>query len=143
MTRLAGLAALALAATGGAGLAHAEQPRVFFAPEDRPQIRTERLQVAQHGVHAVVLAPTASQAAADTPEVPRQAARLEGIALSRDGRAAAWIGGRRYEDGAHLAGLRLRVSRDGVRLVGADGEGPLLKVGQAVRGLWVTTGSAP
>lgn len=143
MTRLRGLAHLVLAATGGSGLANAEQPRVFFAPEDRPQIRAERLQVAQHGVHGVVLAPPVPQATGDTPSAPRRAARLEGIALPRDGRAAAWIGGRRYEDGAHLAGSRLRVTRDGVRLVGPGGEGPLLKVGQSVRGVWVTTESAP
>jgi len=146
MMRLAGLACLVLLAAGNASLARADQPRVFFAPEDRGLIRTQRLQFAQHGVHAAVATPVA----ADTPDLrnnaataPRRVAKLEGISLPRDGRAAAWIGGRRYEDGARLAGYRLRVSGDGVRLLGANGEGPLLKVGQNVGGVWAAAESAP
>ena len=132
MMRPAGLAGLVLLAAGTATLARADQPRVFFAPEDRALVRTQRLQVAQHGVHAAVAAPVA----ADTPDLRNDAA-------TAPRRAAAWIGGRRYEDGARLAGYRLRVSRDGVRLFGANGEGPLLKVGQNVGGVWAATESAP
>ena len=146
MMRLAGLACFVLLAAGSATLARADQPRVFFAPEDRALIRTQRLQFALHGVHAAVAAPVA----ADTPDLrnnaaaaPRRAAKLEGISLPRDGRAAAWIGGHRYEDGARLAGYRLRVSGDGIRLLGANGEGPLLKVGQNVGGVWAAAESTP
>ena len=146
MMRPAGLAGLVLLAAGTATLARADQPRVFFAPEDRALVRTQRLQVAQHGAHAAVAAPVAADAPdthSDAAAAPRRAAKLEGISLPRDGRAAAWIGGRRYEDGARLAGYRLSVSRDGVRLVGAHGDGPLLKVGQNVGGVWAAAESAP
>ena len=146
MMRRPCLALLVLLAAGNAARVCADQPRVFFAPEDRGQIRTQRLQFAQHGTHAAVAAPVAADAAdtrSDTPAAPRRAAKLEGISLPRDGRAAAWIGGRRYEDGARLAGHRLHVSRDGVRLLGANGEGPLLKVGQDVGGAWAAAESAP
>ena len=146
MMRRAGLALLVLLAAGNAALALADQPRVFFAPEDRALVRTQRLQFAQHGTHAAVAAPVAADAPdarSDAAAAPRRAAKLEGISVPRDGRAAAWIGGRRYEDGARLAGYRLRVSRDGVRLFGANGEGPLLKVGQNVGGVWAAAESAP
>jgi hypothetical protein len=146
MMRFAGLACLLLLAAGNATLALADQPRVFYAPEDRALIRTQRLQFAQHGLHAAVAAPVAADAPdarSDATAAPRRAAKLEGIALPRDGRAAAWIGGHRYEDGARLAGYRLRVSRDGVQLLGANGEGPLLKVGQNVGGVWAAMESAP
>jgi hypothetical protein len=152
MTRPVSLAGLLLLGASLVAQARSEQPRVFFAPEDRSLLTAQRLQVVQHGLHATALASTAPDrvtdgASAATDEAsnarPRRPARLDGISLARDGHAAAWIGGRHYEDGARLAGYRLHITREGVRLVGTQGEGRLLKVGQNVGGVWVAAESAP
>ena len=147
MTQLAKLAGLLL--LGGTVAAHALdlpsrdlQPRVFFTPAERSHITAQRLQWAQHGVFAS--SPTAAADGAEAAQAAsRRPALLSGITLARDGRASAWIGGRRYEDGAAIAGYHLRIARDGIRLVGARGEGQLLKVGQNVGGVWVAAEPSP
>ena len=146
------LALLILLGATHAATAGDVQPRVFFAPDERSQITAQRQQFLRHGVQGLEATPAATTAgkdgkAYDSAEAgqaaPHAPARLDGISLARDGRAAAWIGGRRYEDGAPLAGYRLRISREGVRLVGAQGEGRLLKVGQQVGGVWIAAEAAP
>jgi hypothetical protein len=149
VVKLAGM--LLLGVTLGAH-ARAEQPRVFFAPDERSMLTARRLYAVQHGLSAVALMPAATVGGAEgaaaaegeaSKAAARRPARLDGISLARDGHAAAWIGGRRYDDGARLAGYRLRISREGVHLIGSQGEGRLLKVGQIVGGVWVAAEKAP
>jgi hypothetical protein len=56
------------------------------------------------------------------------------VSLPGSGRAQAWIGGRRYQDGELYQGQRVRVLRNGVQLVGAGGKGRMYRVGEAMPG---------
>ena len=58
--------------------------------------------------------------------------RLQGVSLKDDGRAYAWIGGRRYQDGEVIDGQRLRVLRNGVQLLGVAGSGRLYRIGEGI-----------
>jgi hypothetical protein len=123
----------------------ATRARLFFTPAERARITADRRILHAGGLlqadrTAPVMAGATGDAAAngatgETASAVRvPAPRIEGLSTTRDGRAFAWIGGRRYEDGALYLGRRLRISRDGVRFADADGQGLLRRVGDPVSG---------
>lgn len=110
-------------------------PRVFFSPAERAGITDARLGAAR--VADRMPAPPA-RSAADPPSVadggwqaapPTATVRIEGVVLGSGVRAAAWIGGRRIQDGAHWGRYRLRIERDGSVLIADDGNVRRLRVG--------------
>lgn len=139
--RVMALAGLLTLPTWSAGA----EPRLFYTPAERARVTAERAAVLAAealtgaSVHTLV-APAASEnlASPAAAGLARSAIagppRLEGVSLARDGRAHAWIGGRRYQDGDLFEGRRLRVMVNGVQLVGAAGPGRLLRVGDAMSG---------
>ncbi len=124
----------------------AELPRVFFTPAERAAITRDRLAgrplASREDVPAAKVATAAAAAAATAPpseasEVParaaaRAAARVEGITVGRDARPVVWIAGERIADGGTWRGYRVRVTRDGARLVAADGSERHVRVGMEI-----------
>jgi hypothetical protein len=114
----------------------AELPRVFFTPAERAAITRDRLAgrpVASRTDERDATAAAAIAPSGETGEVPARAApraaRVEGITVGRDARPVAWIGGERIVDGANWGEYRIRVERDGVRLVAGDGSVRRVRVG--------------
>lgn len=112
------------------------QPRAFYSPTERPGITSDRKKLSGELLSTTgasppaVTAPPGAPAEKPLPAVaPPAAGRLDGISLSRDGKAHAWISGRRYEDGSSYAGRRLQVSSNGIRL---QDSARLIKVGEAI-----------
>lgn len=113
------------------GAATPSWPRLFFTPDERRRV-TQQRQATLDGSRLVSAGPAADDGAAQAATTRRAAPRVDGISLVRGARYAAWIGGRRVEDGGRWDGYRLRVTRDGVELVDAAGMARLVKVGQPV-----------
>lgn len=107
-------------------------PRLFFTPEERRRVTLQR-QAALDGGRLVEAGPLAEEGASPIAATRPAAPRVDGISLVRGARFAAWIGGRRVEDGGLWDGYRLRVTRDGVQFIDATGAARLVKVGQPVR----------
>jgi hypothetical protein len=63
-----------------------------------------------------------------TAVAPR-ARRIDGVTVGRDAQPVAWIGGERIADGSSWGEYRVRVERDGVRLIATDGSMRRLRVG--------------
>lgn len=126
------LLSLLVILTQPCSLAISAEPRLFYTPAERVRVTAERATMlateSADGEARYVdsIAPSAAAAPAGPP-------LLEGVSLPGSGRAHAWIGGRRYQDGELYDGQRLRVLRNGVQLVGAGGPGRLYRVGEAVR----------
>jgi hypothetical protein len=110
---------IALSLLGAAsGVARAEPlPRVFFSPAERAAITAQR-----HSGRPFEAQPPSA------PETMR-ARRIDGITVGGDARPVAWIGGERIVDGANWGQYRIRVERDGVRLVAGDGSVRRVRVG--------------
>jgi len=141
MSRRAYRAALAawLCAAGVAEVQaqSAPLPRVFFSAAERAAITAQR----HSGKPFEVQAPAVSPREPSPPPLPADAApplpaaltararRIDGITVGRDTRPVAWIGGERVVDGAAWGAYRIRVERDGVRLVAGDGSVRRLRVG--------------
>lgn len=106
-------------------------PRLFFTPEERRRV-TQLREATLDGGRTVSAGPVADDGAVLAAAARRATPRVDGISLVRGARFAAWIGGRRVEDGGRWDGYRLRVTREGVELVDAAGTARLVKVGQAV-----------
>ena len=106
-------------------------PRLFFTPEERRRV-TQQRQVALDSGRRVATGAPVDDGAVLAADAPRSAPRVDGISLVRGARFAAWIGGRRVEDGGRWDGYRLRVTRDGVQFIDATGTARLVKVGQPV-----------
>jgi hypothetical protein len=120
------------------GAAAAELPRVFFTPAERAAISAQRFAgrpfAAEPGpaVAAGAAAPTAADATpagAAAPVPALRARRIDGVTVGRDAKPVAWIGGERIPDGSSWGAYRVRVERDGVRLVATDGSVRRLRVG--------------
>ncbi len=110
------------------------EPRVFYAPSERAAITADRASLHATGTLAPLRTEPAAPDAGASRAVAAPVPRLEGISLTRDGRAYAWIGGRRFENGSLYHGRRLQVTRDGVRT--SAGAGRLLRVGEAIPATW-------
>lgn len=110
---------IALSLLGAAsGVARAEPlPRVFFSPAERAAITAQRHSGRPFEAHP----PSAP--------VTTRPRRIDGITIGRDARPVAWIGGERIVDGANWGQYRIRVERDGVRLVAGDGSVRRVRVG--------------
>jgi hypothetical protein len=121
------------------------EPRLFYTPAERARVTAERADMLAREARAgapldttVVPADSevpgtqaATEAAPDTIAGPL---RLQGVSLKDTGRAYAWIGGRRYQDGELIDGQRLRVQRNGVQLLGATGSGRSYRIGEVIPG---------
>jgi hypothetical protein len=119
----------------------AELPRVFFTPAERATISTHRAAGRPLGEPAAPPATSATAAGAPRSDAPAPVAvaagtpslasrrRIDGITVGRAAQPVAWIGGQRVADGASWGEYRVRVERDGVRLIGADGSVRRLRVG--------------
>jgi hypothetical protein len=122
---------IALSLLGAAsGVARAEPlPRVFFSPAERAAITAQRH--SGRPFEAPQPAATAATAAAQPRSAPvtMRARRIDGITVGGDARPVAWIGGERIVDGANWGQYRIRVERDGVRLVAGDGSVRRVRVG--------------
>jgi hypothetical protein len=121
-------------------------PRVFFSPAERTAITAQRHSGRPFEVPPPSSPPqrdaaapgatatpggTAAMAAVQSPSAPvvARARRIDGITVGRDARPVAWIGGERIVDGANWGAYRIRVERDGVRLVAGDGSVRRVRVG--------------
>jgi hypothetical protein len=114
-------------------------PRVFFSPTERTAITAQRhsgrpFEAPRDGATpgmTAALVDTTATAAAQPPSAPvaTRARRIDGITVGRDARPVAWIGGERIVDGANWGEYRIRVERDGVRLVEGDGSVRRVRVG--------------
>jgi hypothetical protein len=120
------------------GAIAAELPRVFFTPAERATISAHRAAGRPLGepvapATAPATAPRSDAsasvvvAAGTPPLAPRR--RIDGITVGRAAQPVAWIGGQRVADGASWGEYRVRVERDGVQLIGADGSVRRLRVG--------------
>lgn len=130
-----------------AAVASAEPlPRVFFSPAERTAITAQRHSGRPFEAQQPFAPPqrdaaapgataspteTAAMAAAQPPSAPvvARTRRIDGITVGRDARPVAWIGGERIVDGANWGEYRIRVERDGVRLVAGDGSVRRVRVG--------------
>lgn len=132
-----GMVALVLASASQIALTAELLPRVFFQPADRAAIAAQRRLATEStgaaGMPAAAAVPALSPALEVAPVVASSASlRLEGISIARDGQAFAWFNGRRYNSGSLLGASRLQVTREGVRLNGADGRIRMLRVGETL-----------
>lgn len=136
----------------------ADLPRVFYTPSERAAITAARRSgraivvpsssAAASDIAAVppsatapaaATSPLAAQADGDDPArspvssgpatAASRSARVEGVTLGRDARAAVWIDGLRIGDGGRWGRYRVRVTRDGARLVAPDGSVREVRVG--------------
>lgn len=119
----------------------AELPRVFFTPAERAAISAQRsagrpfavepaVGVASGAtVPAAVAADAPAAPVAPAPSAALRARRIDGVTVGRDTKPAAWIGGERIADGSSWGVYRVRVERDGVRLIAVDGSVQRLRVG--------------
>lgn len=132
LLRLAGLVAIPLLY---ASVTAGTEVTLFYTLAQRVRVTAERsgLLVRDSGAGGVIH-PGDSVAVEATPAPRSEAPRLDGVSLPGDGRAHAWIGGRRYRDGELFQGQRVRVVRNGVQLTDAGGSNRLYKVGEAIRG---------
>lgn len=108
-------------------------PRVFFSPAERASISAARI-----AGRPLPAGPTADAAAAGSlasagasPPTGHggRARRIDGITVGRHAQRFAWIGGERIADGTRVGPYRIRVERDGVRLIAADGSTRRVAVG--------------
>jgi hypothetical protein len=127
LTSLVILLALPGAFTCGA------ESTLFHTPAERARVTEERAAMLATESAGGDVQLIQSIAPANAALVPAGPPRLEGVSLPKDGRAHAWIGGRRYQDGELYQGQRVRVLRNGVQLVGPGGQGRLYRVGEAMR----------
>jgi hypothetical protein len=111
-------------------------PRVFFSTAERAAITAQRHSGRPFDAQPPVAlaqrdAATPGVTAAQPPSAPdaTRARRIDGITVGRDARPVAWIGGERIVDGANWGEYRIRVERDGVRLVAGDGSVRRVRVG--------------
>lgn len=118
-----------------AGIAAGTEVTLFYTPAERARVTAERsgMLVRDSGAGGAIQSGSFNAIEA-APAAKAEAPRLEGVSLPADGRAHAWIGGRRYQDGELFQGQRVRVVRNGVQLTGASGSMRLYKVGEAIRG---------
>lgn len=119
------------------GAAAAELPRVFFTPAERAAISAQRFAGRPFaaepapGVASSAAAPIAANSAtvAAAPVPALRPRRIDGVTVGRDAQPVAWIGGERIPDGSSWGAYRVRVERDGVRLIATDGSVRRLRVG--------------
>jgi hypothetical protein len=114
--------------------AAAAEPKLFYTPAERARVTLERRAMLASEAVGSDSQFVSSIAPANALAVPAGPPRLEGVSLPQGGRAHAWIGGRRYEDGELYQGRRVRVMRDGVQLASAGGSGRLYRVGEIMQG---------
>lgn len=116
-------------------LAHATgaESTLFYAPAERARVTAERESMLARDSGSGGEVQFIQSVTPDAAAVKAGPPRLEGFSIPGTGRAHAWIGGRRYQEGQYFQGLRVRVMRNGVQLVGTDGRGRLYRVGEAVR----------
>lgn len=107
---------------------------LFHTPAERARVSEERAAMLAKESAGGDVQLIQSVAPANPALVPAGPPRLEGVSLPKDGRAHAWIGGRRYQDGELYQGLRIRVVRNGVQLARAGGQGRLYRVGEIMQG---------
>jgi hypothetical protein len=120
--------------TAAAMPAHGEQPRVFFTTVERQHITQQRRTRDTGGTTSVAAATqTTVETGSSAAPTPRELIRLDGVSVPVHGRPAAWIDGKRFEDGAVLNGHRLQVTHAGIRLLGSGNE-RLVRVGQTLYG---------
>lgn len=126
------LAAMIVISVLYAGTAAGTEVVLFYTPAERARITAERsgMLVPEPGAVRSGSAGASDPVLASKTDVPR----LEGVSLPAEGRAHAWIGGRRYQEGALFQGQRLHVTRNGVQLTDAGGSRRLYRVGEAIRG---------
>lgn len=129
--RLAGFVVLC---SLGAGFAAATEATLFYAPAERARVTAERSGMLVSESVASVIVSSGPGAVEAVPVARTGAPRLEGVSVPASGRAHAWIGGRRYQDGEQFQGQRVRVLHNGVQLTGAGRPGRLYRVGEAIRG---------
>jgi hypothetical protein len=108
--------------------------KLFFTPAERARVTAERAAMLAIETEAGGAAAFTSAVAPAIPAAAAGKPRLEGVSLPGSGRAHAWIGGRRYQDGELYHGQRVRVLRNGVQLVGAGANGRTYRVGEAMPG---------
>jgi hypothetical protein len=107
-------------------------PRVFYAPQERAAITARRRAGPEPGTSVTIAAPPGQSP--DAGGALPQVVKLEGISLARTGGHFAWIGGRRYADGANYGPWQLRISRSGVALVRNGSTVRQVRVGEAIGG---------
>jgi hypothetical protein len=127
------LAQLAILVALPGAFASGAAPTLFHAPAERARITAERAAMLATEPAGGETQPIPAVTAANAGAMHAGPPRLEGVSLPREGRAHAWIGGRRYEDGALYQGQRVSVLRNGVQLTGANGQGRRYRVGEEVR----------
>lgn len=110
------------------------ESKLFYSAAERTRVALERRAMLATDAAGSETQIISSIAAASAPPVPAGPPRLEGVSLPQGGRAHAWIGGRRYQDGELYQGLRIRVVRNGVQLARAGGQGRLYRVGETMQG---------
>lgn len=115
-----------------AGHAHAAEPlaRLFYTPAERAALERG---VSPAGSEASPRTGTGSElTAAPSPSAPIVLRRLvlRGLVERDRGPGVAWLGDTSFEDGTYWGEYRVRVLRDRVRLVAADGRVRTLRVGQ-------------
>jgi hypothetical protein len=90
-------------------------PRVFYSIEERQAITAMRR--TGKDPNASVSVVTAAEAAGSPTSDPLpRVMKLEGISLAHSGGVFAWIGGKRYAEGARFGDWQLRISPRGVGL---------------------------
>lgn len=114
-------------------------PRVFFSPAERASISAARIAgrplSAGPAADAAARPNTAAAVSLASPGASpptgngARARRIDGITVGRDAQRFAWIGGERIADGTRVGPYRVRVERDGVRLIAADGSTRRVAVG--------------
>lgn len=128
----AGLALTVALLAGRVGAA--ELPRVFFTPVERAAISAQRVAGRPFAAEAATVvaaggAASLPRSVAVTAPLMQRARRIDGVTVGRDSRPIAWIGGERIADGSNWGTYRVRVERDGVRLIATDGSVQRLRVG--------------
>jgi hypothetical protein len=111
------------------GAGAAELPRVFFTPAERAAISAQRFAGRPFAAESATLVASGAPAPAAVTAVAPRARRIDGVTVGRDAQPVAWIGGERIADGSSWGEYRVRVERDGVRLIATDGSMRRLRVG--------------
>jgi hypothetical protein len=106
-------------------------PRVFYAPQERSAITAMRRAGPQPNATVAVVTASDAEAAPTSGGLPR-VMKLDGISLARTGGLFAWIGGKRFADGAQFGSWQLQISQSGVALRRNGRVERQLRVGEAI-----------
>jgi hypothetical protein len=104
---------------------------MFYSPQERPAITAMRRMGPQPNA-TIAVVPAVEGATPIVGDAMPHTMKVEGISLARTGGLFAWIGGKRFADGARFGGWQLQISRRGVALQRNGRVERQLRVGEAI-----------